>query len=117
MTFQGGDSGEQGTAPSGPAPLPNPPGLHYPPPGHRGGYVQQSETNTMAIGSLIASLVGLLVPVSSIVSIVLGSIAINRIRRTRQPGYGLAFAGIVISIVTLVTYVVFAIHFRAHLPS
>ena len=150
MTFQGGDPGEQKAAPSGPAPVPNPPSFHYPPPGYmapgpppggygppgypgapvygspsdrgdypppgyRGGYVQQSETNPMAIGSLIASVVGLLVPVSSIVGIVLGSVAINRIKKTRQPGYGLAVTGIVIGIVTLVTYVVFAIHFRAHL--
>jgi Domain of unknown function (DUF4190) len=89
----------------------------YLPPGYEGGYAQQSETNGMAIGSLIASVVGLMVPISSIVGIVLGSVAINQIKKTRQPGYGMAIAGIVIGIATLVTYVVFAIHFRAHLPS
>ncbi len=71
----------------------------------------------MAMGSLIASIVGLLVPFSSIVGIVLGLVAINQIKKTRQSGYGMAVGGIVIAIATLVTYVVFAIHFRAHLPS
>jgi Domain of unknown function (DUF4190) len=137
MTVQGGDSGEQGTAPSGPRPVPNPPSFDYPPsgpppgghrrpsyqgggylpPGYGGRYVQQSQTNAMAIGSLIASVVGLLVPFGSIVGIVLGSVAINRIKKTRQPGYGMAVVGIAIGIATLVTYVVFAIHFRGHLPS
>lgn len=71
----------------------------------------------MAMGSLIASVIGLLVPFSSMVAIALGFVAINQIKKTRQSGYGMAVAGIVIAIATLVTYVVFAIHFRAHLPS
>jgi hypothetical protein len=132
MTVQGGDArgnshgqAEQPArspeiAPSEHASPPSrypPSGDYGPPPGYHGRYIQQSETNAMAMGSLIASIVGLLVPFSSIVGIVLGSVAINQIKKTRQSGYGMAVAGIVIAIATLVTYVVFAIHFRAHLPS
>jgi len=106
MTFQSGDAREKAHGQA-----------EQPLPGYGGREVQQSETNTMAIGAMIASVVGLLVPFSSIVGIVLGSVAINQIKKTRQSGYGLAVAGIVIGIATLVTYVVFAIHFRAHLPS
>lgn len=140
MTVQGGDArgkahgqapqpgrspeippSEQALPPSG-----YPPPSGYGRPGHPGTPAYgglsypgplQPETNGMAIGSLIASVVGLLVPFSSIVGIVLGSVAINRINRTRQAGYGMAVAGIVIGITTLATYVVFAIHFRGHFPS
>jgi hypothetical protein len=126
MTVQGGDArGKAHGQAEQPARSPQitPPEQASPPAGHPpsgpppGGYGQQSETNAMAIGSLIASVVGFLVPISSIVAIVLGSVAINQIKTTRQPGYGMAVSGIVISTVTLVTYVVFEIHFRGHLPS
>lgn len=131
MTVQGGDargnSHGQAEQPARSPEIPPPeqasPPSGYPPsgddgpPGYEGRYIQQSETNAMAMGSLIASIVGLLVPFSSIVGIVLGLVAINQIKKTHQSGYGMAVAGIVIAIATLVTYVVFAIHFRAHLPS
>jgi Domain of unknown function (DUF4190) len=86
----------------------------YPQPGYPGGYAPQSETNALAIASLIASLVGLLFPISSIVGIVLGAVAISQIKHTRQPGYGLAVAGIVVGIATVVIYVVFVATFRMH---
>lgn len=130
MTIQGGDARgnahghAENPARSAEAPPPeqaSPPSGYPPsgpPPGdYAGRYVQQSETNAMAIGSLIASIVGLLVPFSSIVGIVLGLVAINKIKQTRQSGYGIAVAGILIAVATLVTYVAFAIHFRGHLPS
>jgi hypothetical protein len=125
MTVQGGDgrgnAHDHAEQPARspeipPAEQPSPPS-GYPPPGYEGRYAQQSETNAMAIGSLIASVVGLLVPFASIVGIVLGLVAINQIKKTRQSGYRMAVAGIVIAIATLVIYVIFAIHFRAHLPS
>ncbi len=94
-----------------------PRGGGYPPSGNGGGYVQQSETNARAIGSLVASVIGLLIPFASMLGIVLGAVAINQIKKTRQAGYGMAVAAILIGIVTLVTYVVFAIHFHGHFPS
>jgi hypothetical protein len=62
----------------------------------------------MAIGSLVASIVG--VPLmflcytgilGAIVGIVLGIIAINQIKQSGEEGRGLAIAGIIIGAVTL----------------
>ena len=92
------------------------PGGYYPPPDYQGGYAQQGErsgTNALAIASLIASFTGLLCCIGSFVAIVLGAIALNQIKRTRQEGYGLAVAGIVVAIATLVVtliIVIFALH-------
>lgn len=64
-----------------------------------------TSTNTMAIASLVTSIVGF-APyfggILSIVGIVLGSVALNQIKQTPQDGYGLAVAGIVVGITTLV---------------
>jgi hypothetical protein len=67
-------------------------------------------TNGLAVASLVTSIAGiflglplayagLLIP---IVGAVLGSVALSQIKRTQQPGRGLAIAGIVIGCVTLV---------------
>lgn len=63
-------------------------------------------TNALAIASLIASFTGLLCCIGSIVAMVLGAIALDQIKRTRQEGFGLAVAGIVIGIATLVVTLV-----------
>lgn len=99
------------------APLPPP----YPQPGPQGypgyqpyvyGQPQQS-TNGLAIGSLVASLVG---PFScglgSIVAIVLGIVALRQLRRSGEQGRGLALAGLCVGIgglVLLLAYLVFII--------
>jgi Domain of unknown function (DUF4190) len=70
------------------------------------------QTNGLAIASLITSIagavlgiplafigIGLLIPV---VGAVLGGVALSQIRRTHQPGRGLAIAGIVIGCLTMV---------------
>ena len=90
--------------PSGYAPPPEygapyPTGYGYPP-------AQQSGTNSLAIFSLVASVVGLLCGVGSIIGIGLGVIAINQIKKTRQGGYGLAMAGIVVGVASLVISIV-----------
>lgn len=109
MTVPGGDFGER--APDGPY---QPPA--YPPPGYPqggyGGYPEQPGTNTLAIASLVASLVGLVCGIGSIVGIVLGTVAVNQIKQTRQQGYGLAIAGIVVGIATLVVGIVFLLTVR-----
>ena len=68
-----------------------------------------SGTNSLAIFSLVASVVGL-VPfcgfIFSIIGIVLGAIAINQIKKTGQAGYGLAVAGIVVGVATLAVGVI-----------
>ena len=50
----------------------------------------------MAIASLVASVVGLLCGIGSIVGIVLGVLALSQIKQSPQGGYGLAVAGIVV---------------------
>lgn len=82
-----------------PPPLQQPP---YQPSGYSGGYGQQSNTNTMAIWSLVSSLIGIVCGLGSIVGIVLGAIALNQIKQTRQGGYGLAVAGIAVGVVSLI---------------
>ncbi|AKN16476.1 hypothetical protein MHAE_11233 [Mycobacterium haemophilum DSM 44634] len=89
------------------------PGDYYPP-DYLGGYgATQPGMNAMAIASLISSFTGLVCCIGSMVAIVLGTIALNQIKRTRQEGYGLAVAGIVIGIATLLVSLivaVFALH-------
>lgn len=67
-------------------------------------------TNTMAIASLVASIVGVLCGVGSIVGIVLGAMALNQIKRTRQEGYGLAVAGIVVGVATLIISMIWFVY-------
>lgn len=78
---------------------PYPTGYGYPP-------APESGTNSLAIFSLVASVVGLLCGVGSIIGIVLGVVAINQIKKTRQGGHGLAVAGIVVGVASLVISIV-----------
>jgi hypothetical protein len=89
----------------------------YPSAPYAGGYgASQPRTNGMAIGSLVASIVG--VPLTflcytgalgAIVGIVLGFIAINQIKQSGEEGRGFAIAGIIIGAVTLLLTVVLII--------
>jgi len=83
-----------------------PPESGYPYPVGYGYPTQQAGTNSLAIFSLVASVVGLLCGLGSLVGIVLGAIAISQIKRTGQGGYGLAVAGIVVGVASLVISVV-----------
>ncbi|MCX2930776.1 DUF4190 domain-containing protein [Mycobacterium sp. CVI_P3] len=94
---------------SGYPPPPPPPqygGAPYP-----GGYgypAPDTGTNTLAIWSLVAAVIGLLCGIGSIVGIVLGLVALNQIKQSRQGGYGLAVAGIVVGVATLIISVIWA---------
>lgn len=58
---------------------------------------------------------GLFCGIGSIVAIVLGTVALNQIKERRQGGYGLAVAGIVVGVATLVVSLIvaiFALHSR-----
>jgi hypothetical protein len=96
-----------GGPPAGHGP-PSYPGGYYPTPDYQGGYgPSQPGTNRLAIASLISSFTGLFCVIGSIVALVLGIIALNQIKQTRQQGYGLAVAGIVIGIGTqLVVWII-----------
>ncbi|WP_370331780.1 DUF4190 domain-containing protein, partial [Mycolicibacterium hippocampi] len=79
------------------------PGADYGYPGSDYGYgapVQQG-TNNLAIWSLVASILGVCCGLGSIVGIVLGFMALSQMKQTRQAGNGLAIAGIVVGVVTL----------------
>ena len=97
--------------PYGPGYPPGP--MAYPPAGYPGypGYPPpvRSGTNSSAIAALVCSILGL-APLCgflfSIAGIVAGAVGINQIRRTGQSGYGLAIAGIVVGILTLVIWMV-----------
>ena len=107
---QGGYPPQYGGAypPSAPPPPPQFGGQPYP-----GGYNYsgpQAGTNTLAISSLVASVVGLLCGIGSIVGIVLGVLALNQIKKTRQAGYGLAMAGIVVGVATLIISLIWTIY-------
>lgn len=101
-----------GAPPGGYGPPPYPGG--YGPPPYPGGYYDypgatQSGTNALAIASLIASFTGFLCCfIGSIAAIVLGVAALNQIKQTRQGGYGLAVAGIVIGIGGLLVFLIIA---------
>jgi len=90
--------------------LPPPPPGYPPMPGYanydyRAGHPRDLPvTNTLAILSLIASVVSLFCVVGSAVGIVLGLVAINQIKRTHQEGRGLAVAGIALGIASLLFY-------------
>ena len=71
-------------------------------------------TNTLAVISLISSLVGWIICVGSIAGIVLGVIAVNQIRRKPQAGRGLAIAGIIAGILGVIFWLIFVIYTAAH---
>lgn len=100
------------TQPGYPPPPPPPQQFGAPPyPGAGYGYpAPASGTNTLAIGSLVASVVGLLCGIGSIIGIVLGVVALNQIKQTRQGGYGLAVAGIVVGVASLVISLIWMIY-------
>ena len=88
---------------------PTPPPQYGQPSPYAGGYGQApSGTNTLAIASLVASCIGVLCGIGSIVGIVLGAVALNQIKQTRQGGYGLAVAGIVVGVASLVINLIWA---------
>ncbi|SOJ56615.1 hypothetical protein MSIMFB_04092 [Mycobacterium simulans] len=88
---------------------PSYPGGYYP--DYLGGYgTMQTGTNALAIASLVTSIVGVLsCGIASIVAIVLGAVALNQVKQTREDGYGLAVAGIVISVATLLVFLIIAL--------
>ncbi|MBB3753119.1 hypothetical protein FHT44_005638 [Mycolicibacterium sp. BK634] len=96
-------------------PPPQPGGAYPPPPPpqygaapYPGGYgypAPPTGTNTLAIASLVTSVLGIplfCLWILSVVGVVLGVIALNQIKQTRQGGYGMAVAGIVLGAATLV---------------
>lgn len=96
--------------PGYPAYPPPPPGYQATPPTSGWGddtmsaYDRPAVTNTngLAIASLVSSVVGLLCGIGSLIGIILGVIALNQIKQTGQGGHGLAVAGIVVGAASMV---------------
>ena len=86
----------------------------YPPYGAPGGYYPAAAptgTNGLAIASLVCGIIGGFACILWIPAIIMGFVALNQIKATgdRQPGRGLAIAGIVLGflwVVLLVVYIV-----------
>ena len=103
--------------PSYPQPQPQPqpygqPSYGYPaaPPYQPYGYAQpQQGTNGLAIGSLIASILGLCTCIGSIVGIILGVIALNQIKERGGQGRGLAIGGICVGAAGIVLAIVWIV--------
>jgi hypothetical protein len=93
-----------------PPPGYGPPPAGYPAPDYSGAYGQPTQgTNTMAIGSLIASIIGVLCGIGSLIGIVLGVVALNQIKQSREGGHGLAIAGIAVGAFTLLVNLIWTI--------
>ena len=91
-----------------PPPYGGPPPGQYPPPGYGGGY-SAPQTNQKAVWSLVTGILGLLCcGLVGIAAVVLGSAAKREIDASGgyQTGRGLAQAGFVLGIVSLVWMVV-----------
>ncbi|MGE2717494.1 DUF4190 domain-containing protein [Mycolicibacterium litorale] len=86
---------------------PPPPG--YPPYG--GAYGAAPKTNALAIWSLVASLVGFICCIGSVVGIALGLVSLNQIKQNQEEGQGLAIAGIAVGAVSLLAGLVMTIVF------
>lgn len=78
-----------------------PPAIGYPGAQYGYGSPIQQGTNTMAIASLVASILGVCCCLGSVVGIALGIVALNQIKQTNQAGHGLAVAGIVVGALTM----------------
>ncbi|NQE88617.1 DUF4190 domain-containing protein [Nocardia terpenica] len=86
------------------------PGYGYPGGGQYQPYgypAQRQGTNGLAVGSLIASILGLCTCVGAIVGIVLGIIALNQIKERGGEGRGMALAGIWIGVVAIVLSIIY----------
>ena len=71
------------------------------------------KTNTLAIVSLVASLIGLVSGVGFIVGIICGHLALSQIKKTGEEGRGLAIAGLIIGYVGILISIILTIVFIA----
>ena len=103
---------QYGPPPGGPAGPPTFPPPAYPGGAYPGGYgtPQPDGPNNLAVASLVASIVGLLCSIGSIVGIVLGIVALNQIKQRGQAGHGLAVAGIIVGATTLIISMIWTIY-------
>ncbi|MER7166130.1 DUF4190 domain-containing protein [Micromonospora sp. NPDC000207] len=88
-----------------------PPGAPgYPPGGYGYGYPPAPRTNSLALASLILSLVGVASCITAPIGAILGHIAQKQIRETGESGEGFAKAGIIVGWI-ITAFMVLAILF------
>jgi Domain of unknown function (DUF4190) len=68
------------------------------------GYLEPQPTNTLSIVALVTSLLGI-----GLAGIICGHIALSQIKRTREQGYGMALAGLIIGYVSVAAIGLFVI--------
>ncbi|WP_336651506.1 MULTISPECIES: DUF4190 domain-containing protein [unclassified Leucobacter] len=69
---------------------------------YQAAYVTSAPTNTLAILSMIASIVGLFTfALFAIGGVVMGHISLNQIKRTGESGRGMAIAGLIVGYVAI----------------
>lgn len=93
-------------------PYDTPAGYPPPPPGYApyaGGYGVGPKTNSLAIWSLVASLIGFVCCIGSVAGIALGLVSLNQIKQNQEEGQGLAIAGIAVGAVSLLAGLVMAV--------
>ncbi|MET7773129.1 DUF4190 domain-containing protein [Nocardia sp. NPDC005366] len=89
-------------------PYPQQPNYSYPPGYQPYGGPVAAGTNGLAIGALVASLVGLCTcSIGSIVGIILGVIALNQLKERPQDGRGLALSGIWVGVGGIVVWSIY----------
>lgn len=97
--------GQTGGYPSG-SPAPG----YGPPPGY-GGYGAAAPTNSLAIVSLVLSLLGFIIGFTAIGGVICGHIARRQIRERGEQGDGLALAGLIIGYILIGLGVAFVLFF------
>ncbi|SDS19125.1 protein of unknown function [Microterricola viridarii] len=74
---------------------------------------QAPKTNTFAIVSLVASVVGFFTGITFLVGIIFGHISLSQIKKTGENGRGMAIAGLVIGyiglVIGIILFIVFAV--------
>ncbi|MEV0298857.1 DUF4190 domain-containing protein [Nocardia sp. NPDC050710] len=90
-------------------PYPQQPNYGYPPGYQPYGVPPAQGTNGMAIGALVASLLGFCTCLGSIVGIILGVIALNQLKQRPQDGRGMALAGIWVGALGIVGWILYIV--------
>lgn len=72
-----------------------------------------TKTNTLAIISLVASLIGLFTGIGFLVGIICGHISLSQIKKTAEQGRGLAVAGLIIGYIGILLSIILTIVFIA----
>jgi hypothetical protein len=75
----------------------------------RPGEFEMGETNGMAIAAMVLGIVGLCVPLCSLIALILGGLSLSNINKSGQGGKGMAITGLVLGIIGVAWRTVYAI--------